>query len=174
MNTVEQVGIFIYGVSYYLLFILIWYGLRYVEKAHVRERARRIGNNIYNNIGRRFFTHCGFIQMATLFDILAGLLEGLSGEKPMVQLQIKPIDNTEQQVNPIDNKEFESSNLEKMKSEEPDIVTESVEETKPIDITSDQTVSNVFISHHEELDNDSFESEPTTVREIKRIKVRKL
>lgn len=80
-----------------LLFVL--YGLKFTERAHMRERTRLLGKSIRNTVGEYNSTIINLIdnyinplfitQTLVLIDMLAGFLEGLDSTQQLYRLTIE-------------------------------------------------------------------------------------
>jgi len=71
-----------YTYSIPFVFILFWFWISNIDKIHVRERMRLLGNKIETN---EIFKKYIFLQMNILFEGLTGLTDGLIKTYPIVK-----------------------------------------------------------------------------------------
>lgn len=84
-----------YLASFFGLFSCIFHYIKYLERSHTREKCRQFGNYINNKINSEtymFICENMLQQILILCDALNGLLEGIIGLEPMVELY-RPSEN---------------------------------------------------------------------------------
>jgi hypothetical protein len=89
-----------------LLFVIccIFFGLKFTERSHMRERARLCGLFIRNfspkfkSFTEKYLSEYFLKQLMTMFDIMCGFIEGIEGEEHLVILK----ENKQDNYQPID------------------------------------------------------------------------
>src|SRR6185503_478703 len=82
----------LYGITFFIVSVLATHYLRYVDRAHMRERARQCGYFLYKNLETRtnFDKTKKFRNLLSpilvLSDMFSGFYEGSTGLEPMVNI----------------------------------------------------------------------------------------
>jgi hypothetical protein len=100
-------------MSYYFSFLiiqyLIFYGLKYTERPHVREKGRYIGLYINKILGEFKYSKytIGLLTihllepLVTLLDIITGIIEGIGEIKPLIEFTKIELENQNIDIKPI-------------------------------------------------------------------------
>jgi len=110
-----------YKYSILLVTIFVFYGLKYTERSHMRERGRLFGKLLrvhipYIHFIEKYLSEYLLKQLITLLDIICGFFEGLEGNEQLVFIEplketVEPLKETIEPLHKINEPVYNQDNM---------------------------------------------------------------